>query len=176
MQIGIAAHSEEVPEGLYEDVDELLRIIKSRCQSPVLILGGYWGLMKHVVDRAFELSIPSVLVLPAEHENVNPPSGVVLIRTGMEYRARSVPLVRSSDVLIVLGGSAGTMIEALMGYAMGKEVFVLKGHGLPSDKLESLGEYVDNRRNGIIKFYEDVRSLAEDLCRAGKRMGYGDYG
>ncbi len=164
MQIGIAAHSGEIPEGLALETKELIRLLNERCKDAVLLLGGYWGLMKTVVDQAVKLSMKTVLLLPIENENISAPEGVILIKTGEEYRARSVPLVRSSDFLIALGGSAGTMIEALIGYAMGKEVFILKGFGMPSDKLEKLGEYPDNRKNGKFRFYENVNDLIEDLC------------
>ncbi len=164
MQIGIAAHSGEIPENLAVETKELVRLLNERCKDVVLILGGYWGLMKTVVDQASKFSMKTVLLLPIENENISAPEGVIIIKTGEEYRARSVPLVRSSDFLIALGGSAGTMIEAMMGYAMGKEVFILKGFGMPSDKLEKLGEYPDNRKNGKLRFYENASKLVEDLC------------
>ncbi len=166
MQIGIAAHSGEIPEGLVLEAKKLIKLINERCKDPILILGGYWGLMKVVVDEATKLSIKTVLLLPIENENVIVPKGVILIKTGQEFRARSVPLVRSSDFLIALGGSAGTMIESLMGYAMGKQVFVLKGYGMPSDNLEKLGEYPDDRKNGKLMFYKNAEKLIEDLCHS----------
>ncbi|MGC8599756.1 MAG: LOG family protein [Nitrososphaeria archaeon] len=172
MQIGIAAHSGEVPETLIKETQKLLELIKKDCEDPVLLLGGYWGLMKTVVDQASKLNLTVLLLLPIENENVRVPKGVYLIKTGEEYRARSVPMVRSSDFLIALGGSSGTMIEALMGYAMGKEVFVLKGNGMPSDRLESLGEFPDQRKNGRLRFYDSAEKLVNDLCssRASKEI------
>jgi len=136
----------------------------SKC-GPTLILGGYWGLMKVVVDEAAALGLKTVLILPMEHEAVEPPTGVILIRTGMEYRARSVPLVRSSDALVALGGEAGTMIEALMAYAMGKPVIVLTGLGFSSDKLElAFPNAFDRRMTAQVTYTNDVRLAAQAAC------------
>jgi len=52
---------------------------------------------------------------------------------------------------VTLGGEAGTIIEAYMGYAMGKPVVVLINTGHSSDKLELMGEQLDNR--GTSKLY-----------------------
>ncbi len=166
MQIGIAAHSDEVPEDLKEKAEKILALIKERCEDPVLILGGYWGFMKHIVDQAVKLNMKVVLILPVEQEDVELPKGVISIRSGEEYRARSVPLVRSSDKLIVFGGSAGTIIEALMGYAMGKEVLILSGNGLPSDRLECFGNFVDQRKSGKFLFFTEPEELVNELCRS----------
>jgi hypothetical protein len=68
------------------------------------------------------------------------------------------------------------MIEALMGYAMGKEVFVLKGNGMPSDKLENLGEFPDQRKNGRLRFYDSVEELVNDLCNSTASKGISEIG
>ncbi len=55
-------------------------------------------------------------------------------------------MVRSSDVLVALGGGAGTIIEVLLAYAMGKPAYVLVGTNLSSDALpKAFPEYVDDR-------------------------------
>ena len=162
-QIAIAAHSGPYPQEAEERARAFVREV-SKC-GPTLILGGYWGLMKVVVDEAAALGLKTVLILPMEHEAVKPPTGVILIRTGMEYRARSVPLVRSSDALVALGGEAGTMIEALMAYAMGKPVIVLTGLGFSSDKLElAFPNAFDRRMTAQVTYTNDVRLAAQAAC------------
>jgi uncharacterized protein (TIGR00725 family) len=162
-QIAIAAHSGPYPQEAEERARAFVREV-SKC-GPTLILGGYWGLMKVVVDEAAALGLKTVLILPMEHEAVEPPTGVILIRTGMEYRARSVPLVRSSDALVALGGEAGTMIEALMAYAMGKPVIVLTGLGFSSDKLElAFPNAFDRRMTAQVTYTNDVRLAAQAAC------------
>jgi uncharacterized protein (TIGR00725 family) len=111
MQIAIAAHSGEYDDKMKIKVKEFLEEVKEECVNPVLLLGGYWGLMKEIVDQASNLGMKVILLLPIENENVNPPDNVIKIKTGMEYRARSVPLIRSSDAVVALGGGVGTEIE-----------------------------------------------------------------
>ncbi|ARM76706.1 LOG family protein [Acidianus manzaensis] len=165
MQIGIAAHSGEYTEKMRKNAKELVSGIKEKCKNPVLILGGYWGLMKEVVDQAVSLDIPVVLVLPIENESSNIPEKVIKINSGMEYRARSVPLVRSSDILIALGGEAGTHIEILMAYAMGKPVYILIDTGYSTDKLkEAYPEYLDNRKATKVTYVKTVDELLNKLC------------
>lgn len=165
MQIGIAAHSGEYDDKMKENVRKLIKGIKERCRNPILILGGYWGLMREVVDRAIDADIPVVLILPVEREDVNIPDKVIKIKSGMEFRSRSVPLVRSSDALIALGGEIGTQIEISMAYAMGKPVFVLTNTGYSTDNLEKVfPEYLDSRRIVKVVYAKSVEEIIEGLC------------
>lgn len=166
MQIGIAAHSGEFDEKMRLNVRKLTKGLKEKCKDPILILGGYWGLMKEVVDNALEVDIPVVLILPIEQEEAAIPSKVVKIKSGMEFRARSVPLVRSSDVVIALGGGVGTHIEIAMAYAMGKPTFILTNTGYSTDNLQNaFPEYLDNRKTVKLTYVNDVEKLVEDISQ-----------
>ncbi len=169
MQLGIAAHSGEYSEYMREKVYGFLVTLKEECkQLPTLFLGGYWGLMKEVVDQATALGFTVVMVLPVEHEEVYPPGNVILVKTGMEFRARSVPLIRSSDAVVALGGGVGTEIEVLMAYGMGKPVYVLVDTGYSSDLLQSAyPEYFDHRAVVKVKYFKDPRQMAREVCREG---------
>ncbi len=167
MQIGIAAHSGDYPASLESAAKTFVKELSVRCRQPKLVLGGYWGLMKVVVDEAIENGIRSVLVLPVNKEDVALPESDLLtvIKSGMEYRARSVMLVRSSDVLVALGGSSGTIIEIAMAYAMGKPVVVLYGYGMPSDRLRyAFGGALDSRSTSTIVYTADPNEAAALAC------------
>ncbi len=164
LQIAVAAHSSEPCDGLAEKAREFVSYLKE--ERVVLLLGGYWGLMRVVADEALSRDIPVAMVLPIERD-IEVPDGVIRIDSGMEYRARSVPLVRSADVLVALGGGAGTIIEVLLAYAMGKPTFVLKGNGMSSDQLEkAFPEFVDERKVVKIRYFDNVRELAEQVLRS----------
>jgi len=95
--------------------------------------------MKYIVDYALEKGFKIVLFPPIEKEGVEFPSNVIVIKTGVSYRVRSIFLVRTSDVLVVLGGASGTIQEITSAYCENKAIFVLVDTGFPSDKISCLG-------------------------------------
>lgn len=169
MQVAIAAHSGEYSDEHVKAVKAVMDGL-SLC-SPTILLGGYWGLMKVAADEAISRGLRVVLILPIEHEDIEPPKGAVVVRTGVEFRGRSVILVRSCDSLIALGGAAGTIIEVLMAYAMGKPTIVLSGTGFPTDRLAlAFPDYVDQRRTSRIIYVTNPYEAGKLACtlRPGK--------
>jgi len=165
MQIGIAAHSGTVPRELERKAEIFVEKV-AECKKDVrFLLGGYWGLMKTVVDKAIQLNIPVILFIPIEREDVPLPNEVIKVLTGCEFRCRSVMLVRSSDVLVSLGGGVGTEIELFMAYAMGKPVYSIVNTGLTTDLLKmSFPEYFDDRKVVKIKYFEDPIEMSKAVC------------
>ncbi|MGC8969253.1 MAG: LOG family protein [Conexivisphaera sp.] len=159
INLGVAAHSEPTPA-----LRELaLRFVSALPPDGVrLLLGGYWGAMRFVADAAIDRGIEVVFVLP-----LNPPAepprgrGLVRIDTGMDFKGRSVVLVRSSDILAALGGESGTMLEVLMAYSLGIPAVVLRS-GMPSDSLERVapGGRADTRSGPGITFVDTPEDLA----------------
>ncbi|BAB66937.1 LOG family protein [Sulfurisphaera tokodaii] len=176
MQIGIAAHSGEVSEELKERAKRFVDEVSS-CKKVRLLLGGYWGLMKIVVDEALNKGLPVVLFLPIEREEVEIPEEVIKVYTGCEFRCRSVMLVRSSDILVSLGGGVGTQIELFMAYAMGKPVYSLYKTGLSTDNLkQAYPEYFDDRQIVKIKYFDDEIKMANAICNENiekRRINFG---
>ena len=74
-----------------------------------------------------------------------------------------VPIARSCDSMVILGGGAGTIIEALLAYLYRKPLIILTGTGYPSDKLVELceGGYLDHRRIVKAHFTGDPVEAAE---------------
>ena len=162
MQLGIAVHS-SVPSK--EAEEKVRRFIRSLKCNPRILVGGYWGLMKVVVDEAISRGFQVIMFLPIEREDVKVPDEVVRINTGCEFRCRSVMLVRSSDMLVSLGGGVGTQIEIAMAYAMGKPVAVLTDTGMATDNLKkAFPQYLDDRQVIEIKYFDKPEDLAEYVC------------
>lgn len=162
--VAVAAHSE--PPKLEHElrIKEFTRLLSSRCgESTVLLVGGYWGFMKTLVDEALTAGLKVVIFPPIEKEYVDFPEKAVVIRSGLSYRLRSVMMVRSSDALVVLGGASGTMQELVTAYTEGKPVFLLMS-GLATDRAASLAPYLDERRIAEIRVYTEVQTLIEELC------------
>ncbi|ADM27826.1 conserved hypothetical protein [Ignisphaera aggregans DSM 17230] len=164
-QIAVAGYSGDIDISHRRSVERFIELIKNMCsKNIVLLLGGYWGVMKIVVDKAVELGLPVVLFLPIEEEDVRVPENVIVIKSGLSYRLRSVAMVRSANAVVVLGGASGTIQEAVTAYTEGKPVFVLKT-GLDSDKLQYLSPYIDNRLLSKIEIFENVEDLVQNLCK-----------
>ncbi|KUO87992.1 MAG: LOG family protein [Thermoproteus sp.] len=165
MKLAVAAHSTD-SEALAPKIEAFFDELVS-CAKPVVLVGGYWGLMRRVVDASLRRGLAVIALLPIEREDVELPEGAVGIRTGCEYRCRSVMLVRSADAVAAFGGAAGTMIEVLMGYAMGKPVFVLTNTGLASDNLaKAFPEYIDERKTAAVRYFGEPREMAREICRS----------
>ena len=125
-----------------------------------LLLGGYWGSMRIVVDEALRRGMHVVILPPLEREHVEYPEQALVLRMGVSYRVRSVFLVRSCDVLVALGGGSGTMQEVFTAYCEAKPVLILRT-GLDSDKLEKLGPYLDSRALTKVELLDDPEELAK---------------
>ncbi|QGA68585.1 LOG family protein [Sulfolobus sp. E11-6] len=175
MIISIAAHSEEPNHELADKARKFVRSIKT-C-NPTLLLGGYWGLMKIIVDEALKESIKTVLILPIEREDIEIPRDVIPIKSGCEFRCRSVILVRSGDILVSLGGGVGTEIEIMLAYAMGKPIYALTNTGLSTDQFaKAFPEYIDDRRVIKIRYFNDPEEMSKEICSGkvkGKETNFG---
>jgi uncharacterized protein (TIGR00725 family) len=129
-----------------------------------LVVGGYWGLMRYVVNKALDLGFTVVILPPVEREHVVFPERAIVVRTGLTFRARSVSLVRTSDVLVVLGGGAGSLQELVTAHVEGKPVYVLVGTGYPTDVVKTWPEYLDDRMLAPLKKVRDPVELARRVC------------
>ncbi len=122
--------------------------------------------MRDIADEALRLGFKLVFILPIEREDVEVPEGSIVIKSGCDFRCRSVILVRSSDVLACLGGGAGTMIEAFISYVMGKPTYILIDTGMSSDILkQAFPKCFDDRCIAEVRYFEDPREMARALCR-----------
>lgn len=138
-----------------------------------LLTGGDGGLMR-VVSRAFiERGGETIGIIPLEDEERPPnhprynPYNTMEIKTGVTFQARSITLVRSSHSFVILGGGAGTMIEALLAYLYNIPLIVIEKTDYPTDRLKDLAMdgYLDHRKITKIYFTEDPEEAAEKAYR-----------
>jgi len=170
-QIAVACFSGEPPPQLAEAAAKFVGVLSEKLgKSFALLVGGYYGAMKVVVDEAIKRGVPVVIVLPVEEEHRELPHEAIVIRTGMSYRLRSGLMVRSADAVVVLGGASGSMVEALVGYTESKPVLVLRT-GMDTDRLEHLSPYPDARRLSRIEVFSDVEALASRLVEVLSGVG-----
>ncbi|MEM2184707.1 MAG: LOG family protein [Candidatus Methanomethylicia archaeon] len=157
INICVAAHSEG------SNMNLAWRFISKLPENCRIFLGGYWGLMKDVADAALKRGLQVVFILPLNPINIPPRNKLfTIIDTGLDYRGRSVILVRCSDVVVSLGGEIGTLIELFIAYSYGKPIVILRGTGMSTDKLESTFKNAfDNRFLSKIVYVDSPEELAQ---------------
>lgn len=142
----------------------------SRYKDEVILMsGGDGGLMKIACKEFVERGGLTLGVIPLEDELIDEkhprysPYNVITIRSGSTYQMRSIPLVRSCNAIVILGGGAGTILEAFLAYIYAKPLIILTGTGYPSDRLSEICEdgYLDHRRIVKAHFTDDPTHAAE---------------
>ena len=164
--VAVAAYSGDPPTELVAKATKFINTLASKCgENIVLAFGGYWGLMKVMVDEAIKLGMKVLIFPPIEREEWVFPGEAIVVKTGTGFRLRSVALVRTGDVLVAMGGGAGTIQEIVTAYAEGKDIFLLTPTGLASDRIASLAPYIDERRLARLKIFSDPVQMGEEVCR-----------
>ncbi len=172
IQVCFAAYSSDEPRlaGLIESlVNSLVSSCRERQGEIIGFLGGYRGLMKRVADALRDKGVGAVLVIPRDYEGFDEPEFAIVVRTGMDSKGRSAVLVRSCDVVVVVGGASGTMLEALAAYGIGVPVVYLRRTGLPSDRLADAypDGIIDPRLGAGIWYTDDPREAGRLACSLG---------
>ena len=177
-QVGVlTTYEEHVPERVRETAYRLGYELARR--GFVVITGGDGGLMKDVARGARDAGGIAVGILshelarvPEDHPYHNPYL-TVRIRAEMSYEGRSSIVVASSDVVVVVAGGCGTLVEVAMAYSMGKPIVVLEGSGLLADRLRQMfpDGYLDHRHIVKLRF---VRSV-EEAIRAVEELLEGEH-
>ena len=82
-------------------------------------------------------------IIPHEDMSYANPYCDIVIPTGVGF-ARNYITAFSADSAIVVGGGAGTFVEACVAYQKGKPIIALTGTGGTADKIA--GTYLDDRK------------------------------
>lgn len=133
----------------------------------VVMTGGRDGVME-LVSRAVSKEGGRVVgVLPTGDEGNN--HNEVRIRTGMDFALRSLILTKSADVVISMGGQAGTLLEIISAYSYGRPVILLENTGGWTDRIRSVlidDKYLDERKTVEIKVADSIEDLEKFIKEA----------
>ena len=138
----------------------------------VLLTGATTGL-PDLVARAFRGRGGFALgVSPAENRREHlqrfglPADGSdVIIYTGFGYKGRNVINIRSADIVVIFGGSIGTLNEFTIAYDEGKIIGVLEGTGGVADQVRELLQALRKKTQGALFFERDAAALLR-MCLA----------
>jgi uncharacterized protein (TIGR00725 family) len=90
----------------------------------------------------------------------------VLIFTGSGLMGREVVNIRSSHIVVIIGGSTGTLGELAIAYDEGKLIGVLTGTGGISDLVEQILATCHKQTGARVIYHDDPRELIAQLLAA----------
>jgi uncharacterized protein (TIGR00725 family) len=89
----------------------------------------------------------------------------VVIYTGFGYKGRNVINIRSSDIVVILRGSLGTLNEFTIAYDEGKIIGILEGTGGVADQVRAIVDALGKKTPPALFFERDAVVLL-GLCLA----------
>ena len=87
----------------------------------------------------------------------------VLIFTGSGLMGREVVNIRSSDIVVIIGGSSGTLGELAIAYDEGKLIGVLTGTGGISDVIEQILAICQKQTGARVIYHSEPCELVTQL-------------
>lgn len=96
----------------------------------------------------------------------------VMVFTGLGLMGRELINIRSSDVVLIVGGRCGTLGEFAIAYEEGKLIGVLDGSGGITDVLPELVDSLGKKTGSEVIYGTEPRQLVADLLR---RFQSADY-
>lgn len=129
-----------------------------------LVTGGLGGLMQAVFEGAKSsgnaANIRTIGILPGEAKADANHFCDLVIPTGMGI-ARNVLVVRTGDIVVAVGGGAGTLSEIAFAWQLGKKVICMAGLGGWSGSLA--GTALDSRRSDQLINARSVNEVMEAI-------------
>lgn len=87
----------------------------------------------------------------------------VIIFTGSGLMGREVVNIRSSDMVVIIGGRSGTLGEFSIAYDEGKLIGVLYGTGGITSEIKNIVRIIKKRTGAKIIYSKDPRILVKSL-------------
>lgn len=161
-RIGVIGTDGEIPEDVQRIAERIgFEIAKNNC---ILVCGGKSGVMESACKGAKKANGITVGILPSLEKTDGNQYIDIPITTGMGY-ARNAFVVSSSDVVIAIGGRAGTMSEIGLALSYDKPVILVKGTGGISDLIKEDLEKIGVTRGIYLTTPENAVEFALKLIR-----------
>lgn len=159
-RMGVIGTDGEIPENVQRTAENIgFEIAKNNC---ILVCGGMGGVMELACKGAKKAGGITVGILPSLEKSDGNQYIDIPVTTGVGY-ARNAFVVSSSDVVIALGGRAGTMSEIGLALSYNKPVILVKGTGGISDRIKEELEKIGVTRGIYLKAPENAVEFALKL-------------
>lgn len=126
----------------------------------VVLTGGKGGVMEAAGKGAQELGGIVVGILPSAFSEESNEYCSIRIATGMGH-SRNAIIASSSDIIIAIGGKAGTLTEIGFGWIFDKPIIAIKGFGGWSEELA--GRIIDDRNQSPILAASSIKELNDSI-------------
>lgn len=124
----------------------------------VTITGGRGGVMEAVAKGVAEQNGICVGILPSEHMSESNEFNTIVIPTGIGF-ARNSMNVLSADIVVAIGGGAGTLSEIAFAWTYKKPVFCYTGVEGWANNLA--GKYIDEKLDQPLQGFASIEELEE---------------
>lgn len=162
--------SEPITAGAYDAARRLGRAVAAA--GCTLVTGACPGLPYAAVEGAKEAAGLVVGISPAlsldEHVDRfrSPSEGFdLLVFTGSGLMGREVINIRSSDMVVIVGGHSGTLGEFAIAYDEGRLIGVLTGTGGVADMIDTVVPRMEKRTGARVLYDDDPDRLVDRLVR-----------
>jgi len=166
---------EETRDALREKAEALGRAIASH--DVLLLTGATTGIPYEVGRAARGAGAFHIGVSPAENlrehtEDFKLPADAcdAIIYTGFGLKGRNVVLVRSSDIVLFIGGSMGSLNEFTIAHDEGRVIGCLTKTGGVADEAERLTEIFSKRTRSVVLHGDDPLRLVNACMEALEQM------
>ena len=162
IRIGVIGQSGDIPKELQQLAHDLGEEIALR--GAVLLTGGTNGVMQCASRGAKEANGLVVGILPGDSLDRANQYIDIPISTGLSFDYRSLILVHSSDVLIMVAGGNGTLGELSAAYLNLKPVVIIEPSGGWAKKVRSIAyedAYLDERKSSKLDYAQTVKEALD---------------
>jgi uncharacterized protein (TIGR00725 family) len=133
-----------------------------------LVTGGKSGIMESAAKGSKSIGGTTIGVVCGNKRGTsNIYTDIEVVGNGYQASEEAI-LIGMCDIVVVLGGGAGTLQEIAVAYRMSKPIIIFKGIGGWSDRIDSM--YLDEREKIPIKFVSTISQLKIELAKAVKNI------
>ncbi len=140
LQIGVIGSGKAINKEIYKLAYDLGKEIAKT--GALLICGGLWGVMEAVSKGVKDGGGLTIGILPSMNKGDANPYIDIAIPTGLGH-IRNTLVVASSDVIISISGSVGTLSEIAFSTVLEKPIIVITASGGVSAEISKLNTVKD---------------------------------
>jgi uncharacterized protein (TIGR00725 family) len=167
LKIGIMGSAEELqPSQVHDSAIALGRSVAAH--DVILLTGATTGSIYAAAKAARDTGALHIGISPAHNEREHveayglPTDACdTIIYTGFGLKGRNVVLVRSCDLVVIIGGGMGSLNEFTIAYDEGKVIGCLTGTGGVADEIKYLLQVVKKETKARVIYDTNPKTLLE---------------